>query len=799
MSELGSQIIYKQLLQRHGLIRIPMIQRDYAQGRPSEEEVLEDFLAALESALKKPADDPTLPLNLDFIYGSVEGKDDTRFLPLDGQQRLTTLFLLHWYLAWKDQKWEDFGLMFRASRQSRFSYSVRPSSNEFFDDLVCYEPTIGPEDVQNLRKLIEDQPWYFRSWRLDPTIQSALAVLDAIHDRFASHDNCLFERLIDEIQPAITFQLLDLDNFGLSDDLYIKMNARGKPLTPFETFKARYEQELEKQFPGDYLVIGAGSFTVAEFVARRMDTTWTDLFWIHRDKKSNLYDDAIMNVFRAVALITRNPEKMTYLKDVEVLRNEARAPSYSDFHNRGWLDQEFTTTLIRLLETWSGPCGGLRTQLPEVRYFNETSIFEKVVSVGSTLSSVEAVQFAGYVIFIKKNHESLNSQSFQEWMRIVFNLSVNTSYDRAADMQRSMAGLLKLAEETNGILAYLASSEKPISGFSEQQVAEEKLKAELILAHPDWRQMIDRAEGHGYFRGQIEFLLDFAGIVQSSGAGKIADWDVGAHLEMQRKFLDLLEKAEAMFTGRGLRDLPEFRWERALLSIGDYLLPRGRNFSFLVNSPTDQASWKRLLRGSGPDVASSRTLLCELFGRLLGVDDLPAQLDSIIAAAKGLDPWIEAFVRNPVAIAYCTRRMIRWENEDEIYLLQTTQMNGTHSELFSYCLYVKLSTDLKLKSMLSYYHSIGTDYWPGIILYLPYNNSSIRFDVEYRSGQYIIFVQNDKIVPYSLVEGELQGSLGFVKNVTRHQRTSSVNDIEQTLVDLVQKLAAIPVDGNSSP
>jgi hypothetical protein len=99
---LGNQVIYKQLLERHGRIRVPMIQRDYAQGRPAETEVREEFLKALQDALLKPADDSTLPLNLDFIYGSVEGDGETRFLPLDGQQRLTTLFLLHWYLAWKD-------------------------------------------------------------------------------------------------------------------------------------------------------------------------------------------------------------------------------------------------------------------------------------------------------------------------------------------------------------------------------------------------------------------------------------------------------------------------------------------------------------------------------------------------------------------------------------------------------------------------------------------------------------------------------------------------------------------------
>ncbi len=95
MSAMDSRINFKQLLDRHGRVCIPIIQRDYAQGRPEEEEVRQDFLRAIKVALDKPADDPSLPFNLDFIYGSVEGPENTRFLPLDGQQRLTTLFLLH--------------------------------------------------------------------------------------------------------------------------------------------------------------------------------------------------------------------------------------------------------------------------------------------------------------------------------------------------------------------------------------------------------------------------------------------------------------------------------------------------------------------------------------------------------------------------------------------------------------------------------------------------------------------------------------------------------------------------------
>ena len=707
MSTLGSQIIYKQLLQRHGHIRIPMIQRDYAQGRPSEEEVREEFLSALGGALLKSADDPTLPLNLDFIYGSVEGDGGTRFLPLDGQQRLTTLFLLHWYLAWKDQQWGEFGQMFRANTRARFSYSVRPSSSEFFDALVMFEPVQPPEEVAVISHLITNQPWYFRSWRLDPTIQSSLAMLDAIHRRFASSQS-LFARITSEDRPAITFQLLDLDNFGLSDDLYIKMNARGKPLTPFETFKARYEQELEKQFTNEHLAIGGGMFTVAEFVARRMDTSWADLFWAHRNRTTNLYDDAVMNIFRVVALITRNPESNSYLDDLQTLRNGYRAASYADFHSRGWLDRAFTTTLIRLLEAWSGSGTTLAMLLPSQRFFDERGIFDKLAANGAGLSYVEIVQFAGYAFFVRTHPEKPDSQEFQEWMRVVHNLSVNTAYDRPADMQRSIAGLLRLESIPGSILTHFATSDKPPGGFNEQQVAEEKLKAQLILYHQEWRTLIDRAEKHVYFRGQIEFLLDFSGIVEKSHLQEIAYWDSPTHLSLQKSLENYLQKAEAMFGDQGLSALGNYLWQRALLSIGDYPLPSGsRNVSFLVNRSTEQASWKRLLRGTGPSVPDARKLLHSLMDRFNTGQPLASQLDTIINEAKDLEPWRDAIIRTPAAIDFCDNRAIRRNSTNEIYLLKKSQMNGAHAELFTYCLYHNSLNQLHKQGLLPPFTSVS--------------------------------------------------------------------------------------------
>ena len=84
--ELGHPVV------RH--LQVPIIQRDYAQGRPDAQAtaVRTGLLAALREALTHEQ-----PLTLDFVYGELDPA--RRFVPLDGQQRLTTLFLLHWYLA----------------------------------------------------------------------------------------------------------------------------------------------------------------------------------------------------------------------------------------------------------------------------------------------------------------------------------------------------------------------------------------------------------------------------------------------------------------------------------------------------------------------------------------------------------------------------------------------------------------------------------------------------------------------------------------------------------------------------
>ena len=794
MSEFGEQIIFKQLLDRHHTIRIPMIQRDFAQGRQAEKEIRDEFLDALLNALLLPVDSELLPLNLDFIYGSVEGNENKRFLPLDGQQRLTTMFLLHWYLAWKDGCQDKFHEMLWPKGESRFAYSVRPSSTDFFNELVKFRPSASVQDVSSLEALVTNQPWYFRYWRLDPTIQSCLTMLDSIHVRFRNTKG-LYSRLVDEKQPAITFHLLDLENFGLSDDLYIKMNARGKPLTAFETFKARYEQELMNQFAGESRKIADQSFSVAEYFSRKMDTQWSDFFWSHRDKETNLYDEAVMNLFRLVALVTRDPECDQYLDDFALLRNKWRLPSYAVFHSEGWLDRNFSEHLFMLLEIWSGQEGKFSPHLPDKRFFDETTILAEVLKYPLSLGYTELVQFVGYIVFLRQHTADLDSHAFQEWMRVVFNLSVNTTYERAADMQRSIAAVLKLAPNSGRVLEYFATTEKPVSGFNLQQISEEKLKAELILADERWRTLIDRAESHGYFRGQIEFLFVFCGAkdIWTSSQG-VDELESDEHLSLQINFQSYLDKAEKIFDARGLITLADYRWERALLSIGDYLLPSGGNYSFVVNSSTDQASWKRLLRGTGSEAQDAREIVHELLDILSDDEDLENQLDKIINGAKELEPWRKAFVDTPKAIKYCELKSIRWYGEYKIYLMKKSQMNGAHAELYTYCLYHNILKPMDIEGALApirlrEYQSVnGSELQPYIPLVYKQGGKELEFQIIFVSGDFILFVSVDSLRELEYLQILLIDIANFQKNENYFFKKFSSAETRDILRKIVQAL-----------
>ena len=86
---------FPKLLEQYDKILIPMIQRDYAQGRTDKKAT--DVRNNLLNDIFSDND-----VHFDLVFGSkekriIDGKEKNCFIPVDGQQRLTTLFLLYLY------------------------------------------------------------------------------------------------------------------------------------------------------------------------------------------------------------------------------------------------------------------------------------------------------------------------------------------------------------------------------------------------------------------------------------------------------------------------------------------------------------------------------------------------------------------------------------------------------------------------------------------------------------------------------------------------------------------------------
>ena len=351
-------------------IEIPLIQRDYVQGRihdmesikkrhddeaksllkkyTDEKEKRDKFVRALVAALRSPE---TSALQLTFIYGTVEttaASDDRHsksFVPLDGQQRLTTLFLLSWVLWLRAGKECDVaGYSDFIKGMKSVSYKTRPSSGKFCSSLFTEEL----KEVEGLKLLsdrIRKQSWFGDDWMLDPSVQAMLQMVDQMDKEIPDDEPSTIKQMFNNLVEGkgIEFELLDMKDYQLTDGLYIKMNARGKQLTKFENWKSEFIGFIENKFPNtEYeprkkqeIVFGTGNPKLKEYFEYSIEHQWTDLFWpycveeIEAAGDEECYpviDDFFMRCFYAIHqlfyFINRKSNNVNEFQDTVAQREE---------------------------------------------------------------------------------------------------------------------------------------------------------------------------------------------------------------------------------------------------------------------------------------------------------------------------------------------------------------------------------------------------------------------------------------------------------------------------------------------
>jgi hypothetical protein len=563
----NKNLTFWQLINKHR-IEIPIIQRDYAQGRDNTKS--NDIRIRFIEQIKKSLTPKGEYLHLNFVYGKVngiknakkiaenkstiqtmlnavqsysknmdlnvfceikeqaipnEGIHQTSFVPLDGQQRLTTLYLLHWFLMPSTE--ENLTIL------KNFSYRIRPSSKDFCTALTENHGVIKKR--KPITAQLRDSSWFFSYWEKDPTVKGMLKMLDEIYLQFKDEENLKSYWEYLTIDNRINFEFLNLDDYNLTNELYVKMNARGKPLTSFENFKAWLielveRKEKENNFVGDFITINDWKLL--------FDTKWTDLFWNNKDDKNMLVDEEYMRFFRNMGQIfsVKNNdfipdgksnrdellrEKITllttkgiddeykyipnnYFEELVIVDDNNIEPKLkvSIFKQKEWNE---TFLIINTLSNSSYGINIIEEHISSINFFSKHSLFKSFIS--GVMTYPDKARFYGLSLYLIKSQNDLyHPSSIKSWMRIVRNLIQNTAIEDISSFSRVIRSLDKLSNNCINIIEYLAN-DGIVSGFYGPQIKEEKRKARLIHEDVNWEDVLLDTENHPLFKGKIAFLL----------------------------------------------------------------------------------------------------------------------------------------------------------------------------------------------------------------------------------------------------------------------------------------------------
>lgn len=458
----------KELLHKYDKIEIPMLQRDYAQGRKSQASIANEFLEAIFAVLNDSKSKKTL--HIDFIYGYKLGN---KFLLIDGQQRITTLWLLHFYVY---RKAKNIDCKFL----EKFSYSVRKSSKEFCKNLleIDFDLSIKPSEA------IAKNVGAFESLENlnnDPTIKAMLNMLDLIYERTKNKKD--FEKLARNLDN-VTFDEFEMKDFGLGEELYIKMNARGKQLSRYENLKS---------------FIQKGKVAKDKELPIKMDNDWSDYFFDSNNVES--FDKKGLNFLHYANLFFKleNEENISNIK--EIIENPNRP--IDEFYEL-LQDLDNVKLLDKVIEMYL-----LYSSLPSTLLKMGDSKF----FIGKdSMSYVDICYFFATLFFVKNSNDLQNENALKDYLRVCRNLIENHMLDDPDHTKYFFSVFQSISKGYDNIYQFLYDN----PNILDERYDFEMRKTRLIVSYrsgettDNWEEIFDKTSDNVVLSGRVDFLLDFS-------------------------------------------------------------------------------------------------------------------------------------------------------------------------------------------------------------------------------------------------------------------------------------------------
>lgn len=467
-------------------IQVPYYQRDYAQGRIDNGRIdnirkvfVEEMYGAIMGFNNKEC-------HLGLVFGSYD-ENEKVFIAVDGQQRLTTVFLLHWYVAWRENKLNDY-----KEKLLNFSWDTRSYSSQFVELLFKIRP------LGNVIDSIKTNSNYFSVWENDPTVKGMLTMIEEIEKQYPN-DILLCSQLFSN-DCKIKYDILKLEKDS-DGKTYLKMNSRGRSLTTFELFKSKlldkYKPNFGHEFDNEWL-----SFMIK--ISATSDSQFSDPD-IPFMNFINEYTYLQLKL-KSGSDIANNYKEFT---DAKVKGELTDVPFISFDKYNGAFEGDCLEYFEKSLDWICQNYENIKLIDNKIRFSDSRFFIDAIIKDNNPNFTHRAKLFAVFKYAELTGYDQIDTELYEKWTRVFRNLVANTDIDGS-----NIGGICKAINkiDNSDIYGYLSNGGE-ISAFAKDQVAEEIAKAKQILYGAprsdgkSWEEIIIEAENYAFFKGAIRFLF----------------------------------------------------------------------------------------------------------------------------------------------------------------------------------------------------------------------------------------------------------------------------------------------------
>lgn len=299
-------------------INVPDLQRDYCWS--TQPMLVENFINNLLEQFENLNPDSDagviryseVPMGL--IYGYFDRYNSGHLQLCDGQQRLTTIFLLLGVInrRLEDnslQKWlmSDFE-MIRDDHEPYLRYEIRESSLYFLVDLT-YGYFFRQDNESEYSDKIEEQSWFIDEYNLDPTVTQIISAITKIETALKDVSIEKLRGFADFI-VHLPFLYLDMETREKGEETFVIINTTGEPLTPTQNIKPLIINKVASVSSYD-----------GEDIAKRKAAghSWEDIekwCWENRGEDET-NDNGLRRFLYAVSVYEAEDREKAYLRVIE--------------------------------------------------------------------------------------------------------------------------------------------------------------------------------------------------------------------------------------------------------------------------------------------------------------------------------------------------------------------------------------------------------------------------------------------------------------------------------------------------